>query len=422
MSRPLFIALLLVSGVAAANDPANDAAIAEVLRRAQPYVRHVEVSRRQQVSDTLDIVVAVGSERDPAGAQGQMLGPGVQPVGLFLQERGGRFRVFTLTVTRLRCDIFFVLHVSSSDVIFACENEKNDHYREKFVYDVNAKALVKAFRYQPFAVTSARVDAGRVVVSATNEVRRVIADYDAVRQPPWRVRQTLAGGQPGGGRCLIGPLAPSATFGPSKSFQLVPWVRADNQEWEWLVRERRAAISRHHRLPQSTYAEYATARGHEHRDLRRGDVEIDEGIGPVVISGDELWVGKTFYNGEGMTGIGGIATFDTSSKRFEVFTGPLLAGWSVSAIHADEQSVWVSRVRYGELHTENGGLVRFDRATRRFHLVDPDGGIGCRFVSAGDRLLLGTDAGVTIVHGEQVSHVMFDQTSDGRVRVVASER
>jgi hypothetical protein len=395
-----------------------DDAIAGVLRHSQPLVRHVGILR--PVSETLDLVVALGSERDPAGAAARINGPGKQPVGVFLQARAGGGRVYTLTVLTSFCEERVLLRVSPSDVIFACDNEKNERHREKVVYDANAKGLVKAFRYSPFAVTSTWIEGGRAVVSGSNGTTRVIADYDPARQPVWRVRRAFADATQRWSGCS--ETAPSTPFGPAGSFQLVRWARAVKPNEEWVVRERRGAAVRHHLLPLSTYAEYVAARGHEYRDLTPGDVEIEDAIGPHSVFGDELWVGKRFYDGEGSTGVGGIAMFDTAAKRFDVFTGALLAGWSVSAIHADARSVWLSRVRIGELSTVSGGLVRFDRATRAFHLADSGLGIGCRFLSAGDRLLLGTDAGVAIVHGDEVSHAMFDQTSDGRVRVVASER
>lgn len=421
---PVLVAVLLAGAVSAASDPASDRAITTVLRNSQPCVRHVKIWRRQQVTETLDVVVALGSERDAASAEGRASGPGVQPLGLFLQERGGRVRVYTLAVTRLSCEMAFLLHVSSSDIVFACESEKGQRHREKFVYDVRAKALVKAFTYPPYAVTSMRMNAGRVVVTASNGVQRVIADYDAGQQPAWHVRRTLADGTPerGENRCPPSPLAPSAPFGPFKSFQLVPWAEADNASQAWVVQERRGTATRHHRLPLSTRAEYAAARGHEHGDHNPGDVEIDDGIGPHAVFGDELWVGKSFYDGEGKAGVGGIAAFDISARRFKVFTGPLMAGWSAAAIYAEERSVWVSRVGHAELWTLSGGLVRFDRATQTFHVADEGLGIGCQFLSAGGRLLLGTDAGVTIVEEDRIFHVMFDEASDGRVRVVASER
>jgi hypothetical protein len=87
--------------------------------------------------------------------------------------------------------MYSILHVSSSAVVFACENEKNERHREKVVYDVNAKALAKAFRYQPFGVTSVWQDSGRVVVSASKwhaTRRRLPISLDWRSAVPWHRR------------------------------------------------------------------------------------------------------------------------------------------------------------------------------------------------------------------------------------------
>ena len=45
---------------------------------------------------------------------------------------------------------------------------------------------------------------------------------------------------------------------------------------------------------------------------------FDERIGPWQLTEGTLWFGKTFYDGEGHTGVGGFGYFDAARKAYRL--------------------------------------------------------------------------------------------------------
>ena len=91
--------------------------------------------------------------------------------------------------------------------------------------------------------------------------------------------------------------------------------------------------------------------------------EIGEGPGPIHVVGDRLWFGKTFYDGEGATGIGGVGYFDTTTSKYTFLTVPEIVGWSVSAILVEGKDLWIGLVRHPEGADYSGGVLRHDLQT-----------------------------------------------------------
>jgi hypothetical protein len=170
-------------------------------------------------------------------------------------------------------------------------------------------------------------------------------------------------------------------------------------------------------LPQSTYDEFAAARPMKVKDgYLREQTGIQEHIGPWKLEEDKLWLGKSFYDGELWTGVGGFGYFSATDRAYHLFTPPEIAGWSVSAIDVEADAIWMALVASGEYGGASGGLLRYDRqsATAR-QLEFPD--IGVQFIRLGGRLLAATDSGIAVVEGGWVKRYFVDRTSDGRLRV-----
>jgi peptidyl-prolyl cis-trans isomerase A (cyclophilin A) len=135
--------------------------------------------------------------------------------------------------------------------------------------------------------------------------------------------------------------------------------------------------------------------------------EIKEEIGPRQTVGGLVFFAKTFYDGEGMSGVGDIGTFDPSTKKFEFFHVPEMASWSGSAILVTPEAIWVGRKRLPEGAEYGGGLLRFDRATKQVR-VYPIPSVIRELLAVGDRVYAGTaDRGVFILNGEQMQQVEF---------------
>jgi len=147
---------------------------------------------------------------------------------------------------------------------------------------------------------------------------------------------------------------------------------------------------------------------------------VGEQIGPWQLEGDRLWFGKAFYDAEGLTGVGGFGYFDPASRQFRVFTSPAMADWSVSAIHVEPDAIWLALGSFGEGES-SGGMLRFDRRTETYRQFE-SGDIGRGFAVVGEHLVLATDNGLTVIHQNEARHYIVDQTTDGRLRLVATTK
>jgi len=153
----------------------------------------------------------------------------------------------------------------------------------------------------------------------------------------------------------------------------------------------------------------------------RESTELDESIGPWQQETGGIWFGKTFYDGEGSTGVGGFGYFDQKEKKLQLFDPPEIADWSVSALDVTPDAVWIALVNNGEYGGSSGGLLRYDRhtsAARRLALPD----IALRLDHINGKILAATDFGFTVVEGDQITRFFVDQTTDGRWRVVPATR
>ena len=412
-------ALLATLLLQPAADP--DRAVALALRQSQMYVTDVRIWRRQPVTPALDIVLALGVSDLHHVPSASDIVPGMGPLGIYVQERHTRHRVFAISVSTV-CATAEILRVAASDTLLSCDGEKSEvGPYQKIVYDVAAKALVKQFSYQPLLTSGRARRVGQGLrVTVANQERALAIEYVPSRVPEFRLQREVLR------RDLTGPpyrrSAPETRtrhrFGPSERFTTEPLAAGDT-EIEWVVRD--LTTGRRYRLPRSTLAAFLKARPEHAANLP--DSTFDERIGPRAVDGDRLWFGKTFYDGEGSEGVGGIGFFDPIARRYEIYTAPLIADWSVTALHIEPDTIWLSLSMRGEYGERSGGILRFDRRDHTFQRVAETRGLGWQFVRLDDRLALVTDVGITVITDRnEIHHYIADQTTDGRLRMIEAER
>ena len=129
-----------------------------------------------------------------------------------------------------------------------------------------------------------------------------------------------------------------------------------------------------------------------------------------------FWFGKSFYDSEGSTGLGGFGYFDAQQQRYKIYTPTKIADWSVSALLVEPDAVWLALATRGEWGDRAGGLLRFDRSTKKvtkFELPD----VATSIIRVGRRLLLATEFGAALVEDGVVRRFFVDKTTEGRLRI-----
>lgn len=206
------------------------------------------------------------------------------------------------------------------------------------------------------------------------------------------------------------------------------------------VAERTADGYKLYPIPHSTLEEHRRARPEkDEQQGRQMDWTIEEKVGPYFIApgydnprtGESIaprfWFAKTFYDGEGLSGVGGVGYFDTERREYVIFSPPELSPWSASALgFFRENESFVGLVRHPEGGSYSGGLLRLDTSTGNAKvyevkeiilLITP--------VGAGQQaaLALGTTNGIyviSILRDDQVERYVIEPELDGSLKIIAA--
>jgi hypothetical protein len=175
-----------------------------------------------------------------------------------------------------------------------------------------------------------------------------------------------------------------------------------------------------HPLPQSAFQEFARARpGRVADGYSQPYTRIEERVGAYQRDGDQFWVARAFYDGEGTTGVGGIGTVDAAG-RYAFLHIPELFDWSVEGLLVEPDAIWAGRVNHPEGADRSGGLLRYDRRTRKVRLYDvPD--VIHSIARVGDAIFLGTRHGLYVIGNGTRTRFRAEPDIDGRFIVVSEK-
>jgi hypothetical protein len=387
-----------------------DSAVLLVFKQAEIGLAHFAVLQRTGVTEDLDLVIAIGSPKALGTEPTPWFGLSEErKIGLFLQEKLRPERVYLIGIKSgfPECDAY-IERVTATDSVISCVGEKSTRYpHQKWIYDARAKKLLAQYSYQPFAMVRIFPNAGGAVFVGTDTQRGLAAvEYKADREPALRVLSE-ADGQPWIARVRV-------TRG-TDGIEARPFIRIEDDKAPPSV-----AIPP---LPQTTYDQFAAARPRsvQYGYTREQTTTIQDSVGPWQNEGGRTWFGKTFYDGEGSTGVGGFGYLDWNDGKLHLFTAPEIADWSVSAIAVAPDAVWMALVANGEWGPSSGGLLRYDRQTvavRRIALPD----VAVQLIWSGGRILAATDFGLAVIEGDRVQRYFIDRTTDGRLQVAAATR
>jgi hypothetical protein len=160
-------------------------------------------------------------------------------------------------------------------------------------------------------------------------------------------------------------------------------------------------VLKDHPMPGSTYADFARTRPERVKDGYDSTSAIGETPGPLQVDGSRIWFGKTFYDGEGTSGVGGVGYFDTIKSKYTFLTIPELARWSVSSLLVDDQTLWIGLVGHPEGADYSGGLLRHDLKTGNTTKYPIDD-VVLRIKRWNGRVYLTTGGGASVIEGDKL--------------------
>jgi nitroreductase len=430
-SAKYLICFLLGEALHAAD---SDRAIEQVMRRAAPDVHHVRVLQRVSLESQLDLVIALGTppDRRPGRGGGDWWNDKTT-LGLLLQQRDQPSLIYRIAVEKGSADAdcyAMVERATTKNVVLSCTPEAGrPGPNRKFIYDVRAKALIKRIDYDPFTMHRVFVSSERAVLVGSDYRRLMAVEYSPSRVPPFRVlegaeeRQWTHRVPTTTGTVGTGAQFRQEIYIAPEPFKPVHfgggrYTLAQEEKESLIVLEQGRHGVKRIPLPQASYEEFAAARPRRVKDgYVASSTQIQEQIGPWQVAEGTVWFGKSFYDGEGITGVGGFGYFDHANGKYHLYSPPEIADWSVTAILVEPDAVWLALARHGEGTGTAGGLLRFDRATEKvekFNLPDVVG----KIARIGDRLLLATEFGAAVVEENKIRRFFVDQMSEGRLQVV----
>jgi hypothetical protein len=173
-------------------------------------------------------------------------------------------------------------------------------------------------------------------------------------------------------------------------------------------------------LPQSTYAEFARLRPGRVKDGYDRRAKIEERIEPYQIAGDKIWFGKSFYDGELHTGVGGVGYLDRVAKKYTFLRIPEAFDWSISNLFVEGDTIWAGLVRHPEAVDKSGGLIRHDLksgATQKYNIPDI-----IYFIERWrDGLYMTTSNGVYALKGDKLTRYRIEPDLSGKLAVISEQ-
>ncbi len=93
-------------------------------------------------------------------------------------------------------------------------------------------------------------------------------------------------------------------------------------------------------------------------------VSPDASIGAIMVLGDRMWVGLSFYEGEGSHGIGGIGFFDPLTGKIDILRHPALLDVATHELFVTQDTIFAKTFSTDEgSETYGNGLVCISRKT-----------------------------------------------------------
>ena len=392
----------------------GDSAVILAMSRAYPHLKQRRVWRRIRVNDDFDVVLILAASRlYPSADAGDFWWGTEALLGLFVQPIGRPQLVYQVVIENGFADgecSARLERATATDLVIACMPEKgNQGANRKFTYDIRAKVLLSRIDYDRIPMTAAYPDGSGAVLLGSDRRTPVALEYTLENE--FRFLQGTAAGR-WTSRLRPTPAEP-LRFGPGNRFAVAPDENRGMQ-----VTELGPKISKAIPFPQPTSSHYVAARpGNLQNRYLRDHTKMEVTIGAWQIFEGTVWFGQSFYDSEGISGVGGFGHFNTTTGRYEIQSPPEIIDSSVTAILVEQNAVWLATARRGEWGDTSRGLLRFDRAAKTIEKIAL-GDLTSKILRVGSRVVLATNFGIAILEDGKVRRYFADRMKSGGLRVV----
>jgi hypothetical protein len=185
------------------------------------------------------------------------------------------------------------------------------------------------------------------------------------------------------------------------------------------VIERTASGPRFYPLPQSSFATYEKLGGSKRVFPARTEktYQRQEVIGPHQVESDRIWFGNQYYDGEGYSGVGAFGYFDTTTRKYLLFSPPEIARWEISALLVEPDAVWLALGSFGEdPYRFPGGLLRWSRSDHQLQRYPLEFVVVHIRLDSKDpsSLVLTAHGGYALFRNGEVERYRFEKSPAGR--------
>ena len=183
---------------------------------------------------------------------------------------------------------------------------------------------------------------------------------------------------------------------------------------EVCIFQRRSGDKKRFSLAMPSYRLFSMLRPKRARDGYTEAVScIRNTAGPVLERDNKIWFGLKFYDGEGLTGVGGFGIFDTVTGNITMQYPREMVDWSASAMLLEDKYLWIGLIRYPEGMPYGGGLLRYDTKSgeiRKYPVLEI---INC-IHRVGDTIFIGTGNGISILRNDRMAEFEYGYDINGR--------
>jgi len=411
-----------------------DRVVLSDFQQRNPQASNFTIFFQTRITDRYDLVLVCATEHQPYRSRLDRLF--LHPTdlfGVYLRQLDGSPQFHTLAVEKAGGDgaELQVARWSSTELLVRRFDALGRSLTSlELFFDSAVPQLLARVEYEPFRVTRI-IDQGGIPHFIAGDMKQTLVLRPSDNTEGFTIETAEEAKSlltsldfdewttPGKSFRFVMPVRhPTRRFGPGGSFLLKEEdLKADSRQYDRIT-ETTAESVRAFVVPQSTWDEFEKLRPQRVRDgYRRNRGRIEEEIGPNQVVGNRLWFGKSFYDAEGITGIGGFGYFDCETRRFVIYSPPEIRDWSVTAILVAGNNVWMATSTAGEYTFLPHGLLQWEIAERRVHSYGFDAVVHSMTQYRND-LYLATDEGIAVLTKQGFRRYLIDMTRDGRHRII----